>query len=97
MRASTVAALDGKLILTKTPSKNTNNSKADMGKSSKTVFLWKVRHTFCFARERDARTLMNVDFVRLFYRDLSHKQNYKGQYYKMTLDGEHEETYICYD
>ena len=37
------------------------------------------------------------DFVRLFYRDLSHKQNYKGQYYKMTLDGEHEETYICYD
>ena len=37
------------------------------------------------------------DFVRLFYRDLNHKQNYKGQYYKMTLDGEHEETYICYD
>lgn len=37
------------------------------------------------------------DFVRLFYRDLNHKQNYKGQYYKMNLDGEHEETYICYD
>lgn len=37
------------------------------------------------------------DFVRLFYRDLSHKQNYKGQYYKLNLDGEHEETYICYD
>ena len=37
------------------------------------------------------------DFVRLFYRDLNHKQNYKGQYYKMALDGEHEETYICYD
>ena len=37
------------------------------------------------------------DFVRLFYRDLSHKQNYKGQYYKFALDGEHEETYICYD
>ena len=37
------------------------------------------------------------DFVRLFYRDLNHKQNYKGQYYKLNLDGEHEETYICYD
>lgn len=37
------------------------------------------------------------DFVRLSYRDLDHKQNYKGQYYKMALDGEHEETYICYD
>ena len=37
------------------------------------------------------------DFVRLLYRDLSHKQNYKGQYYKFALDGEHEETYICYD
>lgn len=37
------------------------------------------------------------DFVRLFYKDLKHKQNYKGQYYKFALDGEHEETYICYD
>ena len=37
------------------------------------------------------------DFVRLLYRDLDHKQNYKGQYYKFALDGEHEETYICYD
>ena len=37
------------------------------------------------------------DFVRLFYKDLNHKQNYKGQYYKFALDGEHEETYICYD
>lgn len=37
------------------------------------------------------------DFVRLSFRDLDHKQNYKGQYYKMALDGEHEETYICYD
>lgn len=37
------------------------------------------------------------DFIRLFYRDLNHKQNYKGQYYKINLDGEHEETYICYD
>lgn len=37
------------------------------------------------------------DFIRLFYRDLNHKQNYKGQYYKLKLDGEHEETYICYD
>ena len=37
------------------------------------------------------------DFVRLLYRDLDHKQNYKGQYYKFALDGKHEETYICYD
>lgn len=37
------------------------------------------------------------DFVRLSFRDLDHKQNYKGQYYKMALDGEHEEYYICYD
>ena len=37
------------------------------------------------------------EFVRLFYRDLNHKQNYKGQYYKLNLDGKHEETYICYD
>ena len=37
------------------------------------------------------------DFVRLSYRDLNHKQNYKGQYYKIALDGEHEEYYICYD
>ena len=37
------------------------------------------------------------DFVRLSYRNLNHKQNYKGQYYKFALDGEHEETYICYD
>ena len=37
------------------------------------------------------------DFVRLLYKDLNHKQNYKGQYYKFALDGEHEETYICYD
>ena len=37
------------------------------------------------------------DFVRLSYRDLEHKQNYKGQYYKIAFDGEHEEYYICYD
>ena len=37
------------------------------------------------------------DFVRLSFRDLDHKQNYKGQYYKIALDGEHEEYYICYD
>lgn len=37
------------------------------------------------------------DFVRLSFRNLDHKQNYKGQYYKMALDGEHEEYYICYD
>ena len=37
------------------------------------------------------------DFVRVLFKDIDHKQNYKGQYYKMNLDGEHEEYYICYD
>lgn len=37
------------------------------------------------------------DFVRVLFQDIDHKQNYKGQYYKMALDGEHEEYYICYD
>lgn len=37
------------------------------------------------------------DFVRVLFQDINHKQNYKGQYYKMALDGEHEEYYICYD
>jgi len=47
-------------------------------------------------------TLVNTNkdysnFVRILFRDIDHKQNYKGQYYKLCLDGEHEETYICYD
>lgn len=37
------------------------------------------------------------DFIEVMFRDIDHKQNYKGQYYKITMDGEHEETYICYD
>ena len=37
------------------------------------------------------------DFVRVLFQDIDHKQNYKGQYYKMALDGKHEEYYICYD
>lgn len=37
------------------------------------------------------------DFVRVIFKDCNRQQNYKGQYYKMSLDNEHEETYICYD
>lgn len=37
------------------------------------------------------------DFVEVVYKDLNHPQNYKGQYYKLSLDGTHTETYICYD
>ena len=37
------------------------------------------------------------DFVSVMFRDWKHKTNYKGQYYKINIDGEHEETYICYD
>lgn len=37
------------------------------------------------------------DFVRVLFKDIDHKQNYKGQYYKINLNGEHEEYYICYD
>ena len=37
------------------------------------------------------------DFVRVLFKDIDHKQNYKGQYYKIALDREHEEYYICYD
>ena len=37
------------------------------------------------------------DFVKVLFKDIDHKQNYKGQYYKINLDGEHEEYYICYD
>lgn len=37
------------------------------------------------------------DFVDIMFKNLKHKQNYKGQYYKFKPDGVHEETYICYD
>lgn len=37
------------------------------------------------------------DFVKVLFKDIDHKQNYKGQYYKINIDGEHEEYYICYD
>lgn len=37
------------------------------------------------------------DFVDIMFRNLHHKQNYKGQYYKFAPDNIHEETYICYD
>ena len=40
---------------------------------------------------------MYSDFVKILFKDIDHKQNYKGQYYKINLDGEHEEYYICYD
>lgn len=37
------------------------------------------------------------DFISILYKDRNHPINYKGQYYEINLDGEHEETYICYD
>lgn len=37
------------------------------------------------------------DFIEVLFKDCDHKQNYKGQYYKLALDGEHEDYYICYD
>lgn len=37
------------------------------------------------------------DFVTIWFKDCKHKINHKGQYYKLALDGVHEETYICYD
>ena len=37
------------------------------------------------------------DFVKVLFKDIDQKPNYKGQYYKINLDGEHEEYYICYD
>lgn len=37
------------------------------------------------------------DFVNVMFKNLKHKQNYRGQYYKFKPDKEHEETYICYD
>ena len=36
------------------------------------------------------------DFLELLIKDLNHI-NYRGQYYKISLDDAHEETYICYD
>ena len=39
-----------------------------------------------------------ADFVQLLFKDCNHTPNYKGQYYKFSVDGIHnEETYICYD
>ena len=37
------------------------------------------------------------DFISVLFKDNNHPFNHRGQYYKITLDGEHEETYICYD
>ena len=37
------------------------------------------------------------DFIQVWFKDNNHKINYKGQFYKLNLDNEHEETYICYD
>ena len=37
------------------------------------------------------------DFIEVMPQDIDHSQNYRGQYYKLALDGEHEETYLCYD
>lgn len=37
------------------------------------------------------------DFIEILPKDIDHTQNYRGQYYKIALDGENEETYICYD
>lgn len=37
------------------------------------------------------------DFIEILPKDINHVQNYRGQYYKIALDGENEETYICYD
>jgi hypothetical protein len=37
------------------------------------------------------------DFIQVLFKDNDHKANFKGQYYKICLDGEHEEDYICYD
>lgn len=38
-----------------------------------------------------------ADFIQIMFKDNKHKQNYKGQYYKIALDEEHEKDYICYD
>lgn len=47
-------------------------------------------------------TLVNTsksysDFVKILFKDCDHKQNYRGQYYKIAIDNDKEEYYICYD
>jgi hypothetical protein len=37
------------------------------------------------------------DFIEILPQDVDHPQNYRGQYYKLALDNENEETYLCYD
>lgn len=37
------------------------------------------------------------DFIEVLPQDINHPQNFRGQYYKIATDGEHEETYLCYD
>jgi hypothetical protein len=37
------------------------------------------------------------DFLEILPKDIDHPQNYRGQYYKLALDNENEETYLCYD
>lgn len=37
------------------------------------------------------------DFLEILPKDIDHSQNYRGQYYKLALDNENEETYLCYD
>ena len=37
------------------------------------------------------------DFLEILPKDVDHPQNYRGQYYKLALDNENEETYLCYD
>ena len=37
------------------------------------------------------------DFLEILPKNVDHQQNYRGQYYQIALDGEHTETYLCYD
>lgn len=38
------------------------------------------------------------DFIDILFKDIDHKQNYRGQYYKLTYENSLEEnTFICYD
>ena len=37
------------------------------------------------------------DFIEILPKDIDHRQNYRGQYYKVATDEEVEETYLCYD
>ena len=48
----------------------------------------------------DTTTAVNkniADFVQVWFKDCNHPVNFKGQYYKFSLDGIHLENYICYD